>query len=43
MHSLSCRSADSSLPNIFARTCGRVSGHMPDIGSSKVLLASLIC
>ena len=26
--SLSCRSAKSSLPNIFAHTCGRVYGHM---------------
>ena len=41
--SLSCRSAESPLPNIFARTCRRVYGHMPDIECSQVLLASVIC
>ena len=43
MHSLSCRSAESSLRNTFARTCGRVYGHMPDIECLKLLLASFTC
>ena len=43
LDSLSCRSAENSLPKIFARTCGRVYGHMPYTESLNVLLASVIC
>ena len=43
IHSVSCRSAESSLPNILARTCGRTHGHMPGIGCLKLLLPSVSC